>query len=160
MNNITKTGIEVMLGQVWKDLDKRMPNRYGKVTDISDGKAIMLPCDMDGYVFGSRNGGNREIKISINRMHVKSTGWELQEKLTIKDSSDRRTLNLSNEVYVVKDDEHPGCSAGTLVRKISGVNDSVVPGYHFDPKWVTVCRKNATMAQFIGIMKKSLEPIK
>ncbi|EPZ0439134.1 hypothetical protein ACXI6M_004231 [Pseudomonas aeruginosa] len=40
-DNITKEGIEVKPGQVWKDLDKRQSGRQCKVVAIEDGKAKM-----------------------------------------------------------------------------------------------------------------------
>lgn len=66
--NVTKEGIEVKVGQVWRDLDKRMCNRRRKVVAIVSGKAHMkhptihqLPATW----------------VSISRMHKGSTGWVL-----------------------------------------------------------------------------------
>lgn len=61
--NITKEGIEVKVGQVWRDLDKRMNYRTRTVVTVQDGKA-----HMDGHP---------KTKVSIRRMHKSSSGWEL-----------------------------------------------------------------------------------
>ena len=63
VSNITKDGIEVKVGQVWKDLDKRMANRTRTVVAVMDGKAHM--------------DGPTKTKVSISRMHKSSTGWVL-----------------------------------------------------------------------------------
>ncbi|HBN9060903.1 hypothetical protein ACV344_31015 [Pseudomonas aeruginosa] len=63
--NITKEGIEVKPGQVWKDLDKRQAGRQCKVTSVSFGKA-----KMESFA-GSKS------TVSVRRMHNHSTGWEL-----------------------------------------------------------------------------------
>ena len=59
---ITKEGIEVKIGQKWRDLDKRM-HRTIVVTQVMDGFA---------YYEEARNG-----RLSIKRMYRHSTGWEL-----------------------------------------------------------------------------------
>lgn len=61
--NITRDGIEVKAGQVWRDLDKRMNGRTVTVVFAKFGVA--------------RVRGRRETEISIKRMHRHSTGWEL-----------------------------------------------------------------------------------
>lgn len=70
---ITKDGIEVKQGQIWRDLDKRQPNRHCKVSSVRDGKAIMILCTADGRTINAM----REVKISVARMHKSSTGWAL-----------------------------------------------------------------------------------
>lgn len=62
---ITKEGIEVKAGQVWRDLDRRMNGRTVTVEWVS----------VDGTV--ARVKGARSTQLSINRMHRHSTGWEL-----------------------------------------------------------------------------------
>ncbi|MGQ5490789.1 hypothetical protein ACUH78_18255 [Thauera sp. ZXT1-4] len=69
----TKDGIEVKQGQIWRDLDKRMPNRHCKVSSVRDGKAIMFLCTENGRVINAM----REVKVSVVRMHKSSTGWAL-----------------------------------------------------------------------------------
>ena len=65
---ITKDGIEVKVGQIWRDLDKRMDGRTRKVIEVKDGKAVMQsPHQPTGM----------KTKVSIKRMHKSSTGWEL-----------------------------------------------------------------------------------
>ncbi len=71
--NTTKEGIVVMPGQVWRDLDKRVPLRHCKVEAVRDGKAIMYPCTAEGGTISTL----REVKVSISRMHKSSTGWKL-----------------------------------------------------------------------------------
>lgn len=61
--NITKDGIEVKAGQVWRDLDKRMKGRTVTVIFATAGYA--------------RVKGARTTELSIHRMHRHSTGWEL-----------------------------------------------------------------------------------
>jgi hypothetical protein len=72
--NVTKEGIEVKVGQVWKDLDKRMLNgqRHVKVMRVHEGKAVVQLCHESGGVYSVR-----ETTISIRRMHKTSTGWAL-----------------------------------------------------------------------------------
>jgi len=67
--NITKDGIEVKPGQVWKDLDKRSTGRQCKVMAVEDGKA-----KMQHYARGQLGS---KTTVSIRRMHTHSTGWEL-----------------------------------------------------------------------------------
>lgn len=62
----TKEGIEVKVGQVWRDLDKRMNGRTRTVVAVENGKAQM--------------GGPTITNVSIKRMHKGSTGWELVRK--------------------------------------------------------------------------------
>lgn len=64
--NTTKNGIEVKVGQVWRDLDKRMFNRERVVVEVKDGKARM----QSKY-------GAFPTWVSIRRMHRHSTGWAL-----------------------------------------------------------------------------------
>jgi len=62
-HNITKEGIEVKAGQVWRDLDKRMNGRTVVVLFARGGVAKVK--------------GARETELAIRRMHKHSTGWEL-----------------------------------------------------------------------------------
>lgn len=66
--SLTKDGIEVKVGQVWRDLDYRMGRRLRDVVDVVDGKAIMAT-----HLAGS----NRTTKVSISRMDKASKRWEL-----------------------------------------------------------------------------------
>lgn len=59
--NVTKEGVEVKPGQVWKDLDTRSAGRQCKVMEVVDGKARM-----QHYAFG-RLGSKSTV--SIRRMH-------------------------------------------------------------------------------------------
>lgn len=61
--NITKEQVEVKVGQVWRDLDKRMRNRTVKIVKVENGFA---------FYESARNG-----RISIKRMYKHATGWEL-----------------------------------------------------------------------------------
>ena len=65
---VTKEGIEVRVGQIWRDLDKRMANRTVKVlaVDVTTGKA-----EVEGQLTGQRT------KLSVRRMHKSATGWAL-----------------------------------------------------------------------------------
>ena len=68
---MTKHGIYVKPGQVWRDLDKRM-DRYCKVVQIDNGKAVMQQCRADGNVITERT-----TRVSIRRMYRHATGWDL-----------------------------------------------------------------------------------
>jgi len=63
VKNLTKEGVEVKVGQVWRDLDKRGHGRTRTVVAVEDGRAVM--------------GGPTKSKVSIARMHKSSTGWAL-----------------------------------------------------------------------------------
>jgi hypothetical protein len=67
---------------------------------------------------------------------------------------------LSEEVYIwsptVDDYTYINIRSGQVVRLISGVDDSDIPGYHFDDRWVTVCPVGAKTAKFIGVQKADL----
>lgn len=65
--NITKEGIEVKVGQVWRDLDKRM-QRTVTVERVANGFAYVLSSS------GSRS------RISLMRMHKHATGFSLIEE--------------------------------------------------------------------------------
>ena len=69
--NTTKEGIEVKVGQVWRDLDKRM-SRVVTVCEVSDGKAIVRT----GW-----GASGQKSTISIRRMHKHSSGWELVQNV-------------------------------------------------------------------------------
>lgn len=69
---LTKDGIVVKVGQVWKDLDKRMGDRHCKIFAVVDGRAHMNRCAPNGRV-----STDTVTKVSIVRMHRGSTGWEL-----------------------------------------------------------------------------------
>ena len=77
----------------------------------------------------------------------------------IKDSG-AKICNLSDEEYEVSTNGHPSCKKGTIVRLISGVDNSEKPGHHFDPSFRTVCPSSATRAQFLGIKKSALKALK
>ena len=65
--NVTKEGVEVKAGQVWRDLDKRMGGRTVTVIFAKFGVA---------RVKGGES-WSRQTELSIRRMHRHSTGWEL-----------------------------------------------------------------------------------
>lgn len=69
---LTKDGIPVKVGQVWKDLDKRMDDRHCKVIAVVDGRAHMSRCASTGRV-----STDAVTKVAIARMHRGSTGWAL-----------------------------------------------------------------------------------
>ncbi|MFW4982387.1 hypothetical protein ACOAOB_25230 [Pseudomonas aeruginosa] len=71
-DNITKEGIEVKPGQVWKDLDKRGYGRQCKVMAVEGGKAKMQHF--------ARGQHGTKTTVSVRRMHKHSTGWELVSK--------------------------------------------------------------------------------
>lgn len=77
--SITKEGIEVKVGQVWRDLDTRMAARYCRVKDLgytgtcgTIPAAVMQVCRPNGATVTERI-----TKVRISRMHHHSTGWDL-----------------------------------------------------------------------------------
>lgn len=74
---VTKDGIAVRVGQVWKDLDKRMDGRHCKVIAVVDGRAHMNRCAPNGRV-----SSDSVTKVAIARMHRGSTGWTLVGDVT------------------------------------------------------------------------------
>jgi hypothetical protein len=70
--NITKDGVEVRAGQIWRDLDKRESGRTIKVVSVAEGKALSRDhVKLTGFTCRM----NRPI--SVRRMHKGGTGWEL-----------------------------------------------------------------------------------
>jgi hypothetical protein len=69
---LTKDGVAVKVGQVWKDLDKRMSDRHCKVIAVLEGRAHMNRCAPNGRV-----STDAVTKVAIARMHRGSTGWAL-----------------------------------------------------------------------------------
>jgi hypothetical protein len=73
-SNVTKEGIAVKPGQVWKDLDKR--TNGGKRT-------VTVDRVVDGGAFVTTNGVTKSngkpyaSRLSIRRMHKGATGWAL-----------------------------------------------------------------------------------
>jgi hypothetical protein len=65
---VTKEGVTVKVGQVWKDLDKRMPNRLLKVVKVygDAGKA-----NLENVSSGICS------QVAIRRMHKTATGYAL-----------------------------------------------------------------------------------
>lgn len=76
------------------------------------------------------------------------------------------TYNLSDTIYEVTEEHNPNgighkeLTPGTLVRLISGFDDSPVPGAHPDimGDWVTVCPVKSTHPVFLGFPKAKLSP--
>lgn len=74
MNGITKEGVTVRIGQVWRDLDKRMGDRTCTVLAIdSDGKKWTAFMRVDGTFA-------RITRVNVARMHKSSTGWKLEKE--------------------------------------------------------------------------------
>ncbi len=72
-------------------------------------------------------------------------------------------VELSDERYVIlKGSSHSfiGYGPGEIVRKISGVDNSDILGYHFMNGYSTVCREHAEQAEFCGIEDKFLAELK
>jgi hypothetical protein len=64
---------EILVGQIFKDCDKRMPNRYMRVERIDGEHAICIQCDATGRPITAR-----PTRLLLRRMRPTSTGWELQ----------------------------------------------------------------------------------
>lgn len=67
--SVTKEGILVKRGQVWRDLDKRQVGRQVRVRKVVDGKAVCC-------VLVNGQAG-KDTTLSIRRMHKTATGWAL-----------------------------------------------------------------------------------
>ncbi len=71
-----KLGLEVKVGQVWRDCDKRMRNRHVRVVGLStkhgEAAAEVLPCRASN---GQLVGPATPTRILVRRMHPHSTGW-------------------------------------------------------------------------------------
>lgn len=65
----TKDGVEVQIGQHWRDQDKRMHGRVVEVVGLGDGASV-------GKV-RVRNAAGKERWLSVRRMHKHSTGFVL-----------------------------------------------------------------------------------
>ena len=76
---ITQAGIEVRVGQVWRDLDRRARGRYCRVIAIDQigpgGQffAVMKRC----LRHGAPSAATTRSRVAVRRMHRHSTGWEL-----------------------------------------------------------------------------------
>ena len=73
MNDVTKDGIRVEVGQCWQDLDKRMKNRVRQVAEVKDGRARMRHPTLTQMP---------HTWVSVRRMHRHSTGWVLASART------------------------------------------------------------------------------
>jgi hypothetical protein len=67
--NVTREGIQVSRGQVWRDLDTRMAGRTCRVGEVANGKAEM-------FTLVNGQAGKRTF-VSVRRMHKHATGWAL-----------------------------------------------------------------------------------
>ncbi len=70
--NTTREYVIVKVGQVWRDLDKRMNGRCCKIIAVHSGMATMANCSPNGDWPSSRH-----THTLIRRMHKSSTGWAL-----------------------------------------------------------------------------------
>ncbi len=73
MSLITKEGVTVRAGQVWKDLDVRTTGPRGGPRTCS---VVLVE---NGYAVMSVNGAQpyRTTRVKIARMHKTTTGWAL-----------------------------------------------------------------------------------
>lgn len=79
--SITRDGIEVQIGQIWRDLDKRMRGRTEEIRGVADGFAYF--------------GAALKRKIAIRRMYRHSTGWCLVTPEVSRLSNLLRSQDLS-----------------------------------------------------------------
>ncbi len=66
----------VVIGQVWRDNDKRTLGRYLRIRSIVDGFAVCVRCDKDGL---SRSTETRLTQIRLDRFRPTSTGYVLEK---------------------------------------------------------------------------------
>jgi len=66
----TKRGIELAVGQVWRDCDKRQTNRKRRIVAIDEqaGRVQMASVDSE----------SPKTWISVRRMYPHSGGWDLE----------------------------------------------------------------------------------
>lgn len=69
---ITKDGVEVKVGQVWKDLDVRMDGRHCVVDAVEGQTVLMRRCKPNDSALTTRR-----TRVQVARMHKNSTGWAL-----------------------------------------------------------------------------------
>ena len=69
---LNKDGVAIKVGQVWRDMDRRMDSRHCRVIAVKDGRAHMSRCAPNGQL-----ATDAITKVAIARMHRSSTGWEL-----------------------------------------------------------------------------------
>lgn len=68
---LTPEGIEVVVGQKWRDLDKRMQNRVCVVVRVdSAGETV--------YLKNPKLPGKQPTQVAIRRLKKGSTGWALE----------------------------------------------------------------------------------
>ena len=60
--------MEVKAGQIWKDNDKRVGERFLKILELQDDKAVVVNVET-----------NKKTKISLTRFKPTSTGYVLVE---------------------------------------------------------------------------------
>lgn len=73
MSSKTKEGIDVKVGQIWADLDKRMEGRKVYVVLVNEAHGFAF---VQGWADHYGTSG-RTTRIAIRRMHKHSTGWKL-----------------------------------------------------------------------------------
>ncbi len=77
MNYTTKAGIEVKPGQIWRDRDKRVGERLLRVIRLDGGFVYCKRCTQNGLAHG------HETRLSPQRMHAHSTGFDLVKTLPL-----------------------------------------------------------------------------
>jgi len=71
--SVTKEGISVKRGQIWRDLDRRQQGRRCVVVAVGGGVASLAHAQDTSLK-------PRTTKVSIARMHKHSTGWALESQ--------------------------------------------------------------------------------
>ena len=72
--NVTKEGVEVKVGQLWRDLDYRQNGRLVQVLAVEKGRATIANYSHSTGLEKSTT------KLSVQRMHKSSTGWQLVQE--------------------------------------------------------------------------------
>ena len=96
---VTKEGVEVKIGQVWRDLDKRMQGRCVQVVEFGT-ITFVGKVRVQGYGRITGASGTKRW-LSVARMHRHSTGFELVE--TIECATMARTPNTSADFVATQD---------------------------------------------------------
>lgn len=68
-----KRGVEIKVGQIWMDMDKRMRGRKRKVVALLEKSGLVVMDDPRADFINKIH----QTKVSAARMHAHSTGWML-----------------------------------------------------------------------------------
>lgn len=71
LSRVTKQRGPFEVGQIWRDMDKRMNGRHVKIVRVESPYVFVVTCAPDGS-----GPSSRETRLAMRRMYVHSTGFE------------------------------------------------------------------------------------